>query len=544
MTRDVHVNKPQLLVNAISANQTYVVAGRGVGKSSGIAPYWMLSRIKSMPRSAGFMLGSTYQQILTRTLPPILSTLNSIGYVRGVHYVVGVRPPENWPAQPLVSPEDYKNTVSFANGTIMYLISQDRPGIPNSLSLCWGVVDEAKYIDMDRFNSDLSPAIRGYRHLFGHLAEYQSILWMTDQPTTPEGQWIWEREKLMDSRQIKVIKTIYVSLQDARQRRAAASSESVRLKLDTEVNSLEAAYNQARMNSVLYIEASALDNIDVLGTDYIRRQHQLLPDISFRTSIMNERMTRIEGGFYAYLDDKRHCYDAYDHSYLDTLSLGDEHIADCRHDADIDTTQPLSFACDHGASLNCMVIGQKGKGSLKVLKNLFVRHPQTSEDLALQFCNYYSPLQSKQKRLRFIYDQTAIAQHGKARNINYVQEICAVLRAHGWSVEEVYIGKTPTHSDRYLLSSKVLRPDRAPGTLAVIFNRHNTEELRLAMYTAPAETGRRENEVRKDKRSERDDKLPQEKATHLTDAFDLLLWDSANRQSQSAPPPPSAMAIG
>lgn len=523
-----YLNSPQMRVHLVGANETYAVMGRGTGKTTGIAPVWLFDRIQKMPGAPGFILGSTYQQILTRTLPPMIKFWQEqLKLVRGVHFVVNQRPPKNWECEFAEQPERWDNVIAWSNGTLTYLISQDRAGIPNSLSLAYGLVDEAKYIDMQRFYTDLVPAMRGGRHKWGHLSEYSSLLFTTDQPTAPEGQWIWEKEKVMDRERVDAILAIQFYIQKYRNKLTAGGlTEATQEEYGRRISAYMADLNRLRRKLVYYIEASAEENLHVLGQDYIDKQRALLPDFLFDTSILNKRATRVVGGFYPHLSDAAHTYLTFDNSFLSKLEAGTDHVLDCRQDADIDETLPLHIGCDHGARINCLNVGQGNEKHVKILNSMYVLHPQTTADLALQFCKYYEPL--KNKRVVFHYDATAKAETGKAKNITYVSELCDVLKSYGWKIDLDYIGRTPLHTDRYNLWANSLRG--WPDFPTISMNRYHTQVLRDAMRLTKSKEGTTDNVIKKNKADERKENFPQEKAPHITDAADTLLWGIANRK--------------
>ena len=63
--------------------------------------------------------------------------------------MVGRKPPKSF-ARAIIEPSDYEHVISFYNGSVAIIISQDRPGSSNSLTLSWLLVDEAKFIDYER----------------------------------------------------------------------------------------------------------------------------------------------------------------------------------------------------------------------------------------------------------------------------------------------------------------------------------------------------------------------------------------------------------
>ena len=146
-----YFNTPQMEAMYIAANTTVIVGGRRLGKSHGFGAPFLLRNMKHMPGSSGGVVGTSYQQLLTRTLPGTLNALRQWNIQRDVHYYIGRKPPlsANF-KEPVIPPASYDNSVIFWNGTILRLISQDRPGTSNSLTLDWGLFDEAKFLNFDK----------------------------------------------------------------------------------------------------------------------------------------------------------------------------------------------------------------------------------------------------------------------------------------------------------------------------------------------------------------------------------------------------------
>jgi hypothetical protein len=525
--KKVYRNPVQLKVAMAQAWHTYVVVSRGVGKSTGIGPDWFLRRVQLMPGGASFILGASYRQILSRTLPPFISSLEEMGLIRGVDFVVNQRPPDSWRAKPIVAPEQWSDTVAWSNGHTTYLVSQDRPGSPNSLSVQFGMIDEARLTDRERFASDMVPAIRGNSALFGHLPEYMSLLFMTDQPRSAEGRWILDMEKKMDPARIDAVCNLAELIARTQKEIEVTKAPTTRKSLMQSLANLKVMYDDLRRKTVLFVEGNAFENIHALTPDYIRAQQLSLPDLEFRVSILNERMQKSPFSFYPDLDDVIHTYkEKYNYDYLRTVKLADGEVPDCRQDADLDTSLPLIIGPDHGSRYNGFQIGQAAAPRwLRVVNSMYVLHPQTTEDLAEDFCKYYKNYPTKV--VHYVYDHTMKAESGRARNLTYVQEAEKVFKKHGWKFIGEYLGHTPSPTDRFTLWSNCLRGN--DGFTHISFNREKTETLRMSMHDVKAKTGRQEGSTVKDKKPERDDKLSQEKAPHGSDGADLLLWHVAKR---------------
>lgn len=162
-----YFNPAQQEVNLISARDNVVVGGRGIGKSILHATF-NLRNMQRMPGSNGGFVSANTKRCLTNTIPSMLQHWERWGFHRGKHYVIGIKPPKKlgWP-DPVIPPSNWENTISFYNGSIGTIISQDRKGTSNSLSLDYLDIDEAKFIDFEQLKDETFPANRGNVNLFG-----------------------------------------------------------------------------------------------------------------------------------------------------------------------------------------------------------------------------------------------------------------------------------------------------------------------------------------------------------------------------------------
>ena len=162
----IYFNNPQRLTQLIGANTTVIVAGRRTGKTDSIAAPFMLRNMQRMPGSTGGIVVPTFRHGLTNTIPGLLAAWRRWGYVEGIHYVVGRRPPKSF-AEPIIKPQHFEHVISFYNGSVAIMLSQDRPGAANSLTLSWVLVDEAKFIDYAKLKDEVLPANGGIKTHFG-----------------------------------------------------------------------------------------------------------------------------------------------------------------------------------------------------------------------------------------------------------------------------------------------------------------------------------------------------------------------------------------
>lgn len=532
-TETLKLSPPQILVQAVGAKTTTLIAGRGTGKTTGVAPEWYIHRVKLMPGGASAIVARQMVQLYTRTLPPFLGFLKQMGYVEGIHFVVGTAPPSMWEAKPLVKPEEWKTVIAWCNGHTTYLVHQMRASVPNSLSIQFWMGDEAKDLNKDRLDTDLMPAVRGHADLWGdlgaNLPEYGSSLLMTDQPTRASSKWILENEKLHDEGKVDVLINLFCDIQSHRQQLQQPRNKTHEETLRKSMNNLIQMYDDIRRDTHFFLEADPRHNFDILGKDYFINMKRSLPEPIFLISVMNKRASNKVGSFYAGLDEVRHCYDAqFNEHYLRTLDLVNGDKPDWRQDADLNRNLPLQLGPDHGASFNGVAIGQYDGKCLRYVNAMYVLHPETAETLAQNFHEYYQGFPSN--HIIYYYDHTLNAASGRALNVTFVQEVCDTLRDLGWQVTESYLGHTPEPMDRFNLWSRVFRFDRELPQ--VLFNKHKCDFMLLAMETTETkESTTKNNSFKKDKGPERDKTLSQEKAPHITDGADLLLWGVAHPDS-------------
>ena len=189
MSKEVYFNKPQRLTQLIGANISVIVAGRRTGKTDSIAAPFVLRNMQRMPGSTGGIVVPTFKHGLTNTLPGLLAAWKRWGYIRGIHYAIGRKPPKTF-AKPIIEPAEYEHVITFYNGSCAVIISQDRPGSSNSLTLSWLLVDEAKFIDYNKLKDETLPANGGIKSYFGKHSCNHSIMILSDMPQTPKGAGI------------------------------------------------------------------------------------------------------------------------------------------------------------------------------------------------------------------------------------------------------------------------------------------------------------------------------------------------------------------
>ena len=499
------------------AKTKVVVAGRGWGKGPVQAAFY-LQNFQRMPGCFGGLVGPNARRALSNTLPSMLLHWERWGYKRDVHWMIGKKPPKSlgW-GEPLFKPDYWENVLSFYNGSIAYIISQDRPGTSNSFSLDFVGIDEAKFIDFEQLKDETLPANRGNKQSFGHHYFHHGMLITSDMPVTKKGSWFLNYKDKCDPELIETIQGLVYHIWGVKNKiqEQLKRGETPKPYLKDYLRVQYRDLARLASTAVFYKEYSSLENMQLLGEDYIRQMKRDLPPLTFQTSILCKRIGIARDGFYSSMTEG-HKYSATDFSYLDSLEYQFDKLKDesCLMDADLDRDAPICIAFDYNANINWLVAGQPQSEKLRVLKSFYVKYERKLEALVDDFCKYYR--HQRRKEVIFYYDATALGSNYAVNDEDFRFVIVQYFTARGWIVREVYIGKPMAHMDKYLLINRMFS-HRAK--LMPMFNEQNNEDLLISVQTAGVYNGG------KDKRGEKLAETEEDQLQYRTDgsdAFDTL----------------------
>lgn len=521
----VYFNRPQMLAQFIAARTTVIVAGRRTGKTDSIAAPYALKMMQRMPGSTGGIVVPTFKHGLTNTLPGLFAAWERWGYKKGIHYVVGKRPPKFF-EKPITEPHDWEQVVSFYNGSIAVILSQDRTGAANSLTLSWLLIDEAKFIDPERLHNETFPANGGIKTHFSRHSFNHAVLILSDMPQSKKGSWFLEYEKdMIKPRNLDVIRAIEAGVYE--QWRLKQKILDMRKRgveppayLRGHLRRLDEGINQLRSVATYYREYSSVENVQLLGEQYLRDMKRDLTPLTFQTSIMCQKIGIARDGFYSSMKED-HKYNASDFEYLDLIGYDFQPDAmDCRADRDLDRLRPICIGMDYNANINWIVAGQPDErlGRLNILKSFYVKYERKIPALVADFCQYYT--HHRCKTVVFYYDSTALGSNYAVNRIDFRYTIIDEFRRHGWEVVPIPLGNPMRHDEKYHLINQGFQ---GKNRLTPYFNRQNNDDLILAIQSAGVSRGAKG--FRKDKSGEKlaeteDDRL--ELRTDGTDAFDTL----------------------
>lgn len=515
----VYFNEPQRLTQLIGANTTVIVAGRRTGKTDSIAAPFVLRNMQRMPGSTGAIVVPTFKHGLTNTIPGLFAAWERWGFRRGLHYEVGKRPPKGF-GKPITAPADWEHVVSFYNGSIAVIVSQDRPGSSNSLTLSWILVDEAKFIDYAKLKDETLPANGGIKSYFGRHSFNHSIMILSDMPQTKKGSWFLHYRDKMDPDLIEAIKGAVYEIWRVKQsiREMKRKGTAVPAYYRSRLRSLDRALNRMRSVAVYYREYSSIENLQLLGENYIKQMKRDLTPKTFQTSILCQRLGISKDGFYSSMRE-RHKYNNSNFEYLDSLGYDFPASAlDCRADGDLNRHAPICIGMDYNANINWIVAGQPDGRRLNVLKSFYVKFERKIPALVEDFCRYYEPHECK--TVIYYYDTTALGSNYAVNDQDFRWVVKHEFELHGWEVIDVYMGNPMRHAEKYLLINQAFAGKQR---LMPFFNRQNNDDLILAIQSAGVLRGR--NGFQKDKSGEKLEETEEnllETRTDGTDAFDTL----------------------
>ena len=308
---------------------------------------------------------------------------------------------------------------------------------------------------------------------------------------------------------------------------------------------------ELRRSAFVVRRASTLENIDILGEDYIRQMKRDLPAYTFMVSIMNVKMQKSNDGFYSNLDiDHVHGYIP---DEIDPLTLANfstvraegvvngqkvksetyqpdlRELAernDCRMDSDCVKALPLYIALDYNANINTMVVGQvyerDGLQCVNVIKSFYVKNERKLRDLVKDFSDYYAPKRAVCRDVTYFYDATAKQGASYAStDERFYMTVIEELQRNGWDVTGVDMGTPERHEVKHKIINEALAHLSFP---AIRINQPNNPDLIIALQLCEVSISYKgfRKDKSQEKKPEAEDNLPLQQRTDFTDAFDSL----------------------
>ncbi len=473
-SKPIVLNVPQLMM-ILSKQKTKVLeGGRGLGKSTIIS--WFLKEMaEKMPRGHFTIFGKTYSQMLTSTLPGTIAGLEMFGYRKDKRFCVNHRAPRKWRWDEAYQPplNDYENTIHWHNGSTFSLVSLDMADGGRGRNRDGAIGDEVALADYERYIYNVNNTIRGNDDKFEKCALHKAQVLTTSVPMTNEGKWIFDLE--------------------------------------------QEAINKPE--EVFYLRADSFHNQHNLGDKFFKDARRLMTDMIYNAEILNIRPGKVEGGFYPTFNEKKHCRDIFNNSYLRNLGLDSKKAieAKCLADADLSMDRPIDVACDYGGHINTIVSHQEVMNEARWLSAMYIKSPELIDKLINNFCDYYEGFILKE--VNYWYDHTALGGKVGTSAKTYKEIVVETFINKGWKVHEYDIGLATGHRDRFLFWGISFQETETRLPIHR-FNSTNCKYLIVSINNTGLIQGRKGEE--KDKRPEKNKKVAQEEAPHFSDAMDTI----------------------
>lgn len=435
--------------------------------------------VEAMPGGRGYIVGLTYLQIMTKFLPPMTKFWKKMGLkpydekTDEGHYIIGKKPPEHWD-KPIQEISNYKNAICWCNGTVIELLSMDRPGLNLGGNFDFGAVDEVQNINEEKLNKDYIIATRSTD--FPNNPKANTILMAGTMPWSQAGQWIFKYEELA----------------------------------------------KQNPNEYLFLCRPSTDNIANLGKPYYRNLKRILSPLMYAIEIENYRVKMLSGGFYPSFNEDIHTYyNSYEYSdKMPTLSKLSSFVATS---TDYDPAKDLCISFDFGAKVTAMIVAQEQGDKLRVIdmfaanENTINADPDAPKHLLQNVLSGFTKAYGKHKKVVEIYgDHTGHNRTDKSETSYAIVE--ASLRKAGLTIiNKVTTKHNPAHSKKYYIINQILAETNAQCPKLRI-NLNTCKDLILSIQVSPVL-----DDYQKDKRSERRADLLPSQQTHYSDALDYLL---------------------
>lgn len=515
----------QVICDWVDTTVMVMVCGRGTAKSTVIQARRIRRCVLDMAGAPLAIVANTYANLGNNIMPAIEKGWQLTGWREGLHYVKGVRPPEQWRARQTVIVDDYRHAITFWNGTVLFLGSLDDPSLLAGKSVCHLFIDEAKFTREAKANRAL-PILRGDAISFGRSHLFLGLTITTDMPDISESEDDWYLRYFADTdaelteyivQAAAIRNSLLISME--RERRRKNPSERTLRRMERELAYWDNGLLKMRKGATFCINTSSLVNIDILTPEYIERLYNGTLELhEFMKSVLGMRPgLRRDLRFYPAFAER--------HKMTGTASgVAAFTSAELLH---LHADTPLEAGMDFGNMLS-MVFGQQDGTRYYVVKNLYELPPGWMREMADQFLHFFAP--HRRKELSLWYDRAGnnYQRQGQdqASQIKYAIEHDAQGRRTGWTVTLMSRRQaTIAQNAEYNFMLEMMKGD-TPGLPALLIDEVNCRELVSSLEKARAEiryTGQVKT-VYKIKRSEKlaPKKLPMQ-STNLSDAMKYLL---------------------
>jgi len=514
--------------------------GRGSGKTTHI----MASRIdrvqNSMPGALLTLGAATYRDIFDNILPGLLEYFNE-NYERGMYFEVGKEPSKHF--KKCISHQfNWKHSISFVTGTVIKFVSADRPESVLGISAAHSFWDELLKIKKEFMLERAMPILRSDRSKFGQSPYFMGWSGFTSTPNfETDEDWFLETEKDMNKEIIDSIQEIAyevdMRIQELEIAKTGLDLEKVK-RLERFIERWNERLALLRKGQTCYVRASSFSNLKILGIDYIQNQIKSIKDKDMLyTSIFAIRKLKVKDMFFGKFGKEHLFDDGYDYRYIDLIAAGEKVEDSCRHLRYYDKKLQLYAGYDPGP-FSSIVFAQRNrqKKELRVLKNMWVYHPEQQDVLAKKIDDFFT---GGRKEIILHYDRAANQKDPQWKKFypNYnemgVNDTDAILlkkelTALGWNVILMSKDQKVIFYGQHYRLLNLLFGKYDGKRDKILIDRNECEALVSSINHSPIK--RDEGRTFLDKSSER---LPFDEqaynSTQLASAFMYLLWGEYNK---------------
>lgn len=456
----------------------FFIGGRGAGKTR-VLGHKIKQMYMTMPRATIGLASLTYGQLLNNTLSEVEKALNDLRihpwYPKlGGHYVVGQRPPNTF-STPLQPAREYKYLITFHNGFTIQLMSSEAGShgdVFRGKNTDGILIDEAGFLSGDWVDRVLSKTIRANSHNSFYTSNplHKQMGVVTSMPWDFDGQWPLRGKEI-----------------------AKKSPETH-----------------------FYMESTAVDNIDILGEDYIENERLSSSPLVFAVEVMNKKILSRPDGFYPGLG--RDNFKAFVYDYTETEAGV---LTTKKHYNDYNPRLPLEFSFDFNNYFTFLAVSQLDHEAheLRFIKEFFVYSNDLRQliDKAMQYfsTHAYKRVDVYGDRNGYNYDLTS----GLRRYDRIKQLILDNYSDYRVNIEAV--AANIEHDDKYDIINDALR-HRDTNRPRIIINKQSCKSIGISLRLS--RTDKKFKKVQKDKSSETKIYIRPEEATHPSDCFDYRVY--------------------
>ncbi len=255
-------------------------------------------------------------------------------------------------------------------------------------------------------------------------------------------------------------------------------------------------------NDIFFIKGTSWDNQKVIGLDVLNRWRREMSPLAYKVEIMCEEVGRIADCYYDEFDEKKHCY------------------VDINYHT-IDPKEKLFISFDFNGHFTCCLVGQKLGNTVYLHRELFVKGTKLIDNLVDMFCREFVNHPHKEvdifgdaqgNRNSFAYISADV--------LTFYDKIIDRMQQHGWTCHRQRLNTNPKHIERHDVINKALRGIAYNDQdTRIRINKFGCTYLPMCLAKTPMK-----QDYDKDKATETDGYTPPEQSTHLTDAFDYVVY--------------------